>query len=129
VLDASAAIDLCLALDGFELLASHDLVSPPLLPSEVLSGLSELRWRRQISQDLAEKAVLRVSEAPVRLERPDGHLRRAWDVALRLGWAKTYDAEYVAVALALGCPILTLDARLQRGAGHIVRILSPADII
>ena len=34
----------------------------------------------------------------------------AWRVADELGWAKTYDAEYVALARLLDCRLVTLDA-------------------
>jgi len=36
-----------------------------------------------------------------------------WAVAERLGWGRTYDAEYVAVALDANLPLLTLDLRLD----------------
>ena len=52
----------------------------------------------------------------------------AWEVADALGWAKTYDAEYVALAQHLDCPLLTIDARLARGAGRVVSIVGPADL-
>ena len=121
-------VDLCLAEAGFSLLDGHDLVAPPLLPSEVLSTVRSLRWRGDISADLAEVAIGRIGEAPVRLERPAGHVRRTWDLAATLGWARTYDAEYLAVALALKCPVLTRDRRLQRGAGHLVELLDPTEL-
>jgi hypothetical protein len=43
----------------------------------------------------------------------------AWRIADALGWAKTYDAEYVATARLLGCRMVTLDARLRRGADRL----------
>jgi predicted nucleic acid-binding protein len=52
----------------------------------------------------------------------------AWDISEALGWAKTYDSEYVALAQILKCPVVTLDARLRRGAGRLVRIIGPADV-
>jgi predicted nucleic acid-binding protein len=36
-----------------------------------------------------------------------------------MGRAKTYDAEYVAPARPLGCRLVTLDARLRRGADRL----------
>ncbi len=35
VIDASTAIDLCLAPDGFAALSEEDLIAPPLILSEV----------------------------------------------------------------------------------------------
>ncbi len=53
---------------------------------------------------------------------------RAWTLADELGWAKTYDAEYVALALILDIPLLTLDGRLARGVEHLVPVVGPAEI-
>jgi predicted nucleic acid-binding protein len=45
-----------------------------------------------------------------------------------LGWAKTYDAEYVALARLLGCRLVTLDARLRRGADRLGFVISPDEL-
>lgn len=79
-------------------------------------------------EDQARIAVGRLSALPLRLERPAALSDRAWDVSRTLGWAKTSDAEYVALVQLLDCPLVTLDARLARGAGHLARIISPADV-
>ena len=55
-------------------------------------------------------------------------LARAWRIAASLGWAKTCDAEYVALAEIPAIPSPSLDARLARGAGHLVEIVTPVDI-
>ena len=44
----------------------------------------------------------------------------AWRVADELGWAKTYDAEYVALARLLDCRLVTLDLRSAEPSGSIV---------
>jgi predicted nucleic acid-binding protein len=44
-----------------------------------------------------------------------------------LGWAKSYDAEYVALAQFLKCPLLTIDARLARGAAHLIEFVQLAE--
>jgi len=66
-------------------------------------------------------------EAPLTI-RPLETPMLAWAVADELGWAKTYDAEYVALARALGCRLVTVDARLKRGAGRLIEIVGPADL-
>lgn len=128
VVDASSAAQACLAADGFDLFGDEDLVAPPLLWSEASAVIHELRWRRQISDQLAStafEALLTgsiVRRAPMRLHR------EAWRVADDLGWAKTYDAEYVALARILGCRLFTVDDRLRRGARRIVDIIGPQDL-
>ena len=46
--------------------------------------------------------------------------RRAWEVADQLGWASTYDAEYVALTLLQADALVTLDAELARSVEGIV---------
>ena len=70
----------------------------------------------------------RLIHAPIQVRQPARLHNAAWDVADRLGWAKTYDAEYVALARLLGCPLLTIDARLARVASREVAIMDPADL-
>jgi predicted nucleic acid-binding protein len=128
VLDASAAIQACLAADGFALFGDERLTAPALLWSEASSVLHEMRARKEVSADLADAAFNRLLEAPI-LVRSTKRLRReAWQVAETLGWMKTYDAEYVALARVSKCRLFTVDARLRRGAGHLVHVIGPGDL-
>ena len=127
VIDASAAVQVCLAGSGFDLLDGHDLSAPVLLRFEVLSVLHEAVWRKQISVELAAVARQRLSSAPVTFEA-GADAEEAWDVSERLGWAKTYDAEYVALARREQAPLLTLDRRLARGAARLVQVLTPEQL-
>lgn len=52
----------------------------------------------------------------------------AWRVADQLGWAKTYDAEYVALARLLECRLVTLDGRLRRSAGRVAHVVGPTEL-
>jgi predicted nucleic acid-binding protein len=96
--------------------------------SEVLSTLHEAAYRGEISTSLADLARPRLWASPVRPALIGEHGEDAWRLAEDLGWAKTYDAEYVALARRLGCPLLSLDRRLQRGAGHLVRVVGPREL-
>lgn len=54
---------------------------------------------------------------------PDAHLlRRSWELR---EVCTVYDALYVALAEALDATLVTRDARLARGAGAIVDIITP----
>ena len=44
-----------------------------------------------------------------------------WDLAERLGWAETYDVEYVALTQLQADAFVTLDAELARRVQGIVR--------
>jgi predicted nucleic acid-binding protein len=128
VVDASAAIDLCLSPDGFEGLAQEDLAAPPLILSESLSVLHEMRWREQIPDDMAALGLRRQKDMPIRIEHPDNLSDEAWRIADSFGWAKTYDAEYVALAKLLDCRLLTVDGRLRRGADRLGFVVTPAEL-
>src|SRR3972149_4755584 len=128
VVDASVVINACLSKAGFAPLKPEKLVAPPLLWSEVSSALHQARWRLALSERLAEAALSRLSEAPISPRRPGRLLAEAWRVADELGWAKTYDAEYVALARLLHCRLVTLDARLQRSASRLAEIIGPRQV-
>jgi predicted nucleic acid-binding protein len=128
VVDASAAVLACLAAGGFDLFGNERLIAPVLLWSEVASALHEMRWRREISAELADIAFERLLRAPVSRRSPKRLRREAWRVAEELGWMKTYDAEYVALARMARCRLFTVDARLRRGAGHVVQFIGPGDL-
>jgi predicted nucleic acid-binding protein len=57
---------------------------------------------------------------PIRLLGDAVLRRRAWNRADRLGWAPTYDAEYVALAQLQADGFVTLDADLARSVEGIV---------
>ena len=128
VIDASVAVQACLARRGFEPLRAEDLVAPPLLWSETSSVLHEIRWRGEISEELATIAMDRLKKAPVQRKGPRKLIEEAWRIADELGWAKTYDAEYVGLACLLKCPLVTIDARLRTSAKRIVEILGPTNL-
>jgi predicted nucleic acid-binding protein len=128
VIDANAAIQL-LAADDVRLGDIQALHAPALMWSELLSALHALTWRGQVPVEAAARIRERVEATPfVRFDDGPFLHQRAWEIADRLGWAKTYDAEYVALAQILDLPLLTVDGRLRRGVEHLVRVLGPADL-
>lgn len=128
VVDAAVVITACLSESGFEPLTREQLVAPHLMWSEALSVLHELLWRKEISDDLAETALQRLTEADISPRRPKGLFDDAWGIAERLGWAKTYDAEYLALARILRCRLLTTDAKLKAAGSKVVDVIGPTEL-
>ena len=128
VIDASAAVDLCLSPSGFEELGGEDLLAPQLILSESLSALHEMRWRGEIPTEMAELGLARRREMPVRIEQPAEFAEEAWRLAEEFGWAKTYDAEYVALARMQECRLLTTDIKLRRGTERLGFVVTPAEL-
>jgi predicted nucleic acid-binding protein len=128
VVDASYAVRECGAGTGFSLLAEHELVAPPLMWSETRSVLHEAMWREAVSRATAERALRHLDEAPVAVRRHRRLSDAAWRLADELGWAKTYDAEYLALAELLDGKVLTVDSRLRRGADRLGLVLLPTEL-
>ena len=124
VVDASIAVPACLSEAGFSVLPDDDLVGPARLWSEARPVLHELVWRREITVEDADAGRRALDDAPIRRVDRKRLCPEAWRIAELLGWAKTYDAEYVALAHLLGCCLVTLDARLLRGAERLGLVVS-----
>jgi predicted nucleic acid-binding protein len=126
--DASFVLQACLEADGFALIAERTAIAPHLAVSETLSALRQGLFRGVIGPELAAAALERLRTAPVVLQRPPELLDEAWRLAAALGWAKTYDAEYVALARITGSRLLTIDARLKLGAARVVNVIGPTEL-
>jgi len=128
VVDASIVIQLQISGGRLGPLTGHELVGPPLLYAEATSSIREHVYRGEIPSDRGRGFVDGLAALPITIHEPKNLRMAAWDVATDLGWAKTYDAEYVGLAMLLDCPVVTLDLRLQRGASRIVRVLTPTEL-
>jgi predicted nucleic acid-binding protein len=128
VVDAAVVVTACLSEAGLEPLAKEQLTAPYLMWSEASSVLHELRWRKEISGELATIALGRLSDADISPRRPKGLIAEAWRIADRLGWAKTYDAEYLALAKLLRCRLLTTDAKLKASGARVVGVIGPSEL-
>ena len=118
VVDPSAVLHLVRA--GIEVDPEHELLAPTLLRSQALSVLHEAVQRGEMPADVARDLLERIWHLPIRL-LGDAVLRRnAWKVADRLGWAETYDAEYVALTLLQADAFVTMDEDLARQLDGIV---------
>jgi predicted nucleic acid-binding protein len=122
VVDASAVIEL--VSEGIEVSAGHKLLAPTLLRSQVLSALHEAVQRGEISAEVGRERLARFGRLSIRL-LGDGVLRRrAWEVADQLGWALTYNAEYVALTQLQGDALVTMNAELARSVKGIIETAS-----
>ena len=131
VIDASAALYIAASEGGFESFGSTNEVAffaPALLWSEATSVLKEMRWRGELSEPLGTITFERVMRAPIRRRASAPLYAAARDVARELGWAKTYDAEYVALARMLDAALVSRDGRLRRGASRLVEVVGPDDV-
>ena len=109
-----------LASDEIEVRAEHELLAPTLLRSQTLSAVHEALHAGQIQSDVALGLLTRIWGLPIRLLGDAVLRRRAWDLAERLGWAETYDAEYVALTQLQADAFVTLNAELARRVEGIV---------
>lgn len=128
VVDASVAVPACLQPQGFERLQGDELIAPPLMWSEARSVLHEAAWRGELTADEAESAMRRLESAPVASTGPPALGEESWRIADAFGWAKTYDAEYVALARLLGCRMVTADARLRRAVRPVGSVVTIAEL-
>ena len=113
-----------LASEEFEVPAEHELLAPTLLRSQTLSALHEAVHKGEIPAGVALERLAIVGGMPIRLLGDAVLRRRAWDVAEQLGWAETYDAEYVALTELQADAFVTLDAELARSVEGIVTTAS-----
>lgn len=113
-----------LAGGGIEVSDEHELLAPTLLRSQTLSALHEAVQRGEIPADVARDRLARIGGMRIRLLGEAVLRRRAWDVADQLGWASTYDAEYVALTQPQADALVTLDAELARSVEGIVATAS-----
>lgn len=128
VVDASIVVDGLIAPSGLAPLQVEDLVAPPLLWSEAVSTIRRLHAQDLLTSASADAALEGLLRAPIIRLLPDQLYREALRVAAQLGWVRTYDAEYVALARLTGARLLTRDARLARGARALATVIGPADL-
>jgi predicted nucleic acid-binding protein len=127
VVDATVALAAAGADDGLDYFGD-ELVAPPLMWSESRSVLHEMARRGEIDPEDAMATRMRLERGRIRRRAPARLGAKAWDLANELGWAKTYDAEYVALAGLLKCRLVTLDARLRRGAARLGYVVGPDEL-
>ncbi len=135
VVDAALVVELSLDRLGEQAasaLGGHrPLVAPCLLWSEAPSVLNEMAFRGEISRDLSQQALERLLAGKLHVdERQHPELTiTASSIAAEFGWAKTDDAEYLALARLLNTRVVTIDMRLRRGADRLGLVITPAELV
>jgi predicted nucleic acid-binding protein len=122
VVDCGVVLEL--VSEGFDVAPEHELLAPTLLRSQTLSALHEAVHNGELAADVARERLRSVGAMPIRLLGDAVLRRRAWEIAEQLGWAETYDAEYLALTQLQADAFVTLDAELARLAEGIVPLAS-----
>lgn len=124
VVDASALVA-ALVVEGDRASALRDrlrgerLQAPHLIDIEVLSTLRRLIRANALAPDSADRAVARLRRWPLR-RHP--HVRLLTRVHRLRDSVSSYDAAYLALAEAIGAPLVTCDQPLARAHGHAATI-------
>ena len=126
VVDAGAVLELAAA--GGRIAPGVELVAPTLLRSQVLSRLHEAVARGELDARVARERLATFNRMKIRLLGDAVLRQRAWVIADRLGWASTYDAEYLALTELQADAFVTLDAKLARSARVVVTV-APIDVL
>ena len=90
------------------------LAAPHLVDLEVVAALRRQHRRGVLVDQVARRAVERLGLISIARHHHGPFLGRCWELRDNV---KTYDAAYVALAEALGVPLLTADARLANAPG------------
>lgn len=123
VIDASAVVKWFLAAEesavesAATLLADHAggrraLVSPALLGHEILGVFA-----RRLPPEAREEAIEAFYDVGIHLVTPTRDLSLAAARLIAEQQLTAFDAEYTALAMALGCPLATADRRLANTLG------------
>jgi predicted nucleic acid-binding protein len=118
VVDASALVELLLQGERAAAVAQAvhgtEMTAPDVVNPEVLSVLRRMERTGEVGPERARQAVADLLDAPVRRFPTLPLLPLVWELR---GSVSAYDACYVALARALGCPLVTGDLHLTRAPG------------
>lgn len=142
VVDANVAVRECIRrVNPFSGFGAEGLIAPDFMRWETLSALCEYAWRIEArrlvpgmvttEREDVPVARRRFAAAPIRIvPTTPALIDEAWLVAERCGFARIYDAIYVALARLEGAALVTLDEALRNGpAARLARIVGPTELL
>jgi predicted nucleic acid-binding protein len=125
VIDASALLELLLQtplgtrVEARLLRDEAELHAPHLVDVEVAQGLRRLVRTGEVAAGRADEAIADLADLDIHRHSHLDLLGRAWALRDNL---TAYDAIYVALAEAMGAPIVTCDGMLSNAPGHRARV-------
>lgn len=119
VVDANVVFEVITGSGGRAVLSGERPIAPPILWPEVRSVLHVARWRGVLANEDVRRAFEVWGSLGLSERRHRGLGSEAWRIADELGWAKTYDAEYLALASLLNVPLASFDRRVLRAAEQL----------
>jgi len=125
VVDASALLEFLLQTSlGARVEArlfggKDELHAPHLLDVEIAQGLRRLVRTGEVASRRAEEAIVDLTDLDLHRHAHLDLLGRAWKLRDNMS---AYDAMYIALAEAIGAPIVTCDSPLAKAPGHRARI-------
>ena len=126
VVDPGAVIQL--ASEAVAVDPAHRLLAPTLLRSQTLSTLHAATQRGEVPASVAREILATINRMPIRLLGDAVLRRRAWELADRLGWLETYDAEYLALTQLQADAFVTTDRDLARAVRDVVPVAPIEDL-
>jgi predicted nucleic acid-binding protein len=100
----------------------HQILAPALVRSQLLSLLYRAVHRGEMTMKDAERQLSYIRGLRIRLLGDRVLQSVAWQVADRLGWPDTFDAEYVALTQLQADALITLDRQLADAVKDLVTV-------
>jgi predicted nucleic acid-binding protein len=125
VLDASALLETLLRMPAAAAVerrmfdSGRSLHAPHLLDVEVAHVVRRYAATGELDAERGREVLADLADFPLHRYPHDFLLPRIWELRNNL---TAYDAVYIALAEALGAPLLTRDRRLAAAPGHRVQI-------
>jgi predicted nucleic acid-binding protein len=125
VVDASAVLETLLrtpaaaAVEGRLFDSRQTLHAPHLIDVEVAQVVRRFAAAGDVDAERGREALADLADLPLLRYPHDLLLPRIWELRHNL---TAYDAAYVALAEALGAPLLTRDRRLAAASGHDAQV-------